>query len=198
MIRQERSVQLKRGTNRLDFRNVAAYIDPTTVALRVAHLARRDARHRAELSVRPRERREAHGALHRSGHHDRPTRRRSVQADPRPAVEHARRARVSARTTGEIHAIRSYENIHFPTLPGGLMTRPTLIWDVTASSAGREEHADHVSDGRHHLVGRLQLGVKRRRGREQRLPRRRRVGQHPESLGCDLSRGASSSSLPAT
>jgi len=31
MIRQQRSVDLKQGTNRLDFRDVAAYIDPTTV-----------------------------------------------------------------------------------------------------------------------------------------------------------------------
>ena len=31
MIRQQRSVDLKQGPNRLDFRDVAAYIDPTTV-----------------------------------------------------------------------------------------------------------------------------------------------------------------------
>ncbi|HET8698881.1 MAG TPA: hypothetical protein VFO94_15445, partial [Gammaproteobacteria bacterium] len=32
MIRQERTVDLKPGVNRLDFRDVAAFIDPTTVA----------------------------------------------------------------------------------------------------------------------------------------------------------------------
>jgi hypothetical protein len=40
---------------------------------------------------------------------------------------------------GQIHSIRSYENIHFPNLPGGLMTRPTLIWDVAAERAGVEQ-----------------------------------------------------------
>ena len=39
---------------------------------------------------------------------------------------------------GEIHAIRNYENVHFPNLPGGLMTQPTLVWDVVADNAGRE------------------------------------------------------------
>ena len=91
MIRQVRSVDLKQGTNRLDFRDVAAYIDPTTVALRVAHVARRHARDRAELPIRSREHREAHGALHRSGHHGRSTDGQSRRADSRPAVEHARR-----------------------------------------------------------------------------------------------------------
>src|SRR5512139_3783405 len=32
MIRQERALDLARGVNRLNFRDVAAYIDPTTVA----------------------------------------------------------------------------------------------------------------------------------------------------------------------
>src|SRR6185503_582872 len=27
--------------------------------------------------------------------------------------------------------------VHFPDLPGGLMTRPTLIWDVATEQAGR-------------------------------------------------------------
>jgi hypothetical protein len=45
---------------------------------------------------------------------------------------------VLASESGEIHAINTYQNVHFPTLPGGLMTRPTLVWDVSAENAGRE------------------------------------------------------------
>ena len=69
MIRQARRVDLKQGTNRLDFRDVAAYIDPTTVAFESLTSPEGTRADRAELPIRPRERREADGALHRSGHH---------------------------------------------------------------------------------------------------------------------------------
>jgi hypothetical protein len=40
---------------------------------------------------------------------------------------------------GRMHAVRDYQNVHFPDLPGGLITRPTLVWDVTADRAGPHE-----------------------------------------------------------
>jgi hypothetical protein len=46
-------------------------------------------------------------------------------------------------TDGQIYAVREYSNIRFPELPGGLITRPTLEWDVTAKRGG--EHRTRVS-----------------------------------------------------
>ena len=43
----------------------------------------------------------------------------------------------------QIHAVRGYANIRFPELPGGLITRPTLVWDVSARRAG--EHTTRVA-----------------------------------------------------
>jgi hypothetical protein len=43
---------------------------------------------------------------------------------------------VLAGEDGRIHAIRDYQNIHFPDLPGGLITRPTLLWDLSTERAG--------------------------------------------------------------
>ncbi|HEY5624011.1 MAG TPA: DUF4139 domain-containing protein, partial [Gammaproteobacteria bacterium] len=40
---------------------------------------------------------------------------------------------------GRIHSISNYSNIHFPDLPGGLMTRPTLIWEMAAERRGRHD-----------------------------------------------------------
>lgn len=44
---------------------------------------------------------------------------------------------------GQIYAVRDYSNIRFPELPGGLITRPTLEWDVAAKRGG--EHRTRVS-----------------------------------------------------
>ncbi len=44
---------------------------------------------------------------------------------------------------GSIHALREYGAVHFAELPGGLITRPTLVWDVNASRGG--EHRTRVT-----------------------------------------------------
>ncbi len=44
---------------------------------------------------------------------------------------------------GQIYAVRDYSNIRFPELPGGLITRPTLEWDVSAKRGG--EHRTRVA-----------------------------------------------------
>lgn len=44
---------------------------------------------------------------------------------------------------GQIHAVRDYSSIRFGELPGGLITRPTLVWDVQAQKAG--EHRTRVA-----------------------------------------------------
>src|SRR5690606_38615488 len=37
---------------------------------------------------------------------------------------------------GSITALRDYSALRFPDLPGGLITRPTLLWDIDSSRAG--------------------------------------------------------------
>jgi hypothetical protein len=44
---------------------------------------------------------------------------------------------------GQIYAVRDYSNIRFPELPGGLITRPTLEWDIVAKRGG--EHRTRVA-----------------------------------------------------
>jgi len=40
---------------------------------------------------------------------------------------------------GSIQMLRSWNNIQFPELPEGLMTRPTLVWTVNANKGGTHE-----------------------------------------------------------
>jgi hypothetical protein len=37
---------------------------------------------------------------------------------------------------GEISAVQSYNSVRFPDLPGGLITRPTLVWDIATQKPG--------------------------------------------------------------
>jgi hypothetical protein len=39
---------------------------------------------------------------------------------------------------GQIHALNQYSNLRFAELPGGLITRPTLLWDIAARKAGEQ------------------------------------------------------------
>ncbi len=42
-------------------------------------------------------------------------------------------------TDGQIHALREWSNIRFGELPGGLITRPTLEWDIASGRGGTQK-----------------------------------------------------------
>lgn len=44
---------------------------------------------------------------------------------------------------GKIKTVNSYQSVNFPELPGGLITKPTLVWDVYSDKPG--EHKAEVS-----------------------------------------------------
>jgi hypothetical protein len=136
MIRQERAVDLKQGVNRLNFRDVAAYIDPTTVTFEsLTAPATRVIEQSFEFDLVSTEK-----LLEKYVDQvitvDQLTGDRVVPLKGK--LLSALGGLVLASDNGEIHAITSYQNVHFPTLPGGLMTKPTLVWDVDAARAGRE------------------------------------------------------------
>ncbi|TDR38249.1 hypothetical protein DFR29_12249 [Tahibacter aquaticus] len=43
------------------------------------------------------------------------------------------------RDSGEVLTINNYSNVLFPSLPGGLITRPTLVWLVNAKQGGTHD-----------------------------------------------------------
>jgi hypothetical protein len=46
---------------------------------------------------------------------------------------------VLRRADGGIQVVTSYSNVRFPELPGGLITRPTLVWDVATGKPGAHQ-----------------------------------------------------------
>ena len=134
MIRQERDVKLASGRSTLKFADVAALIDPTTVTF--------------TSLTEPRTR-----VLEQSYQFDLvSTEKLLLKYIDRPiAVERHVGDRVETvngtllsstdglllRTNdGSIQSLRDYSSVRFPELPGGLDTRPTLVWDVTSPTAG--------------------------------------------------------------
>ncbi|HET9032217.1 MAG TPA: hypothetical protein VFN25_04855, partial [Dokdonella sp.] len=43
------------------------------------------------------------------------------------------------RDSGEVLSLSNFSNVSFPSLPGGLITKPTLVWLVNASKAGTHD-----------------------------------------------------------
>jgi hypothetical protein len=134
MIRQERDVKLASGRSTLKFADVAALIDPTTVTF--------------TSLTEPRTR-----VLEQSYQFDLvSTEKLLLKYIDRPiAVERRVGDRVETingtllsatdglllRTNdGTIQSLRDYSSVRFPELPGGLDTRPTLVWDVASPRAG--------------------------------------------------------------
>jgi hypothetical protein len=40
---------------------------------------------------------------------------------------------------GTIHSLRDYSSVRFPDLPGGLNTKPTLVWDLASQRGGEQK-----------------------------------------------------------
>jgi hypothetical protein len=43
------------------------------------------------------------------------------------------------RDSGEVLTLNNYSNIQFPALPGGLITKPTLVWKVSSKGGGAQD-----------------------------------------------------------
>jgi hypothetical protein len=134
MIRQERDVKLANGRSTLKFADVAALIDPTTVTFTSL----------TEPRTRVLEQSYQFDLVSTDKlllkYIDRPI---AVERHVGDRVETVNGTLLSAtdglllRTSdGTIQSLRDYSSVRFPELPGGLDTRPTLVWDVTSPTAG--------------------------------------------------------------
>ncbi|MCB2081271.1 MAG: DUF4139 domain-containing protein, partial [Rickettsiales bacterium] len=55
---------------------------------------------------------------------------------------------VLENNNGRVTALNHYDNIRFPELPGGLITKPTLVWDVATESPGKHTiESSYQTDG---------------------------------------------------
>lgn len=138
VVRHERELQLARGRNTVRFTDVAALIDPTTVTFESLTDA---------TGTR---------VIEQNFQFDLVSAEKLLQkyVDRAISVDQVRGSGVESftgtllsttggitlrRDDGSIQTLPHNAGVRLPELPGGLITRPTLVWDVAASSAGAHQ-----------------------------------------------------------
>ncbi len=135
LVRLERDLQIPRGRGTIQFTDVAALIDPTTVQF----LSLSDPEGTKVLEQNFQFDLVSQDKL-LSRYIDRPV---SVEQQSGNGVKVIEGTLISSNDglvirggDGQIHALREWSNVRFGELPGGLITRPTLEWDVASGKGG--------------------------------------------------------------
>jgi hypothetical protein len=135
VVKQERELSLQKGRSTVRFSDVAAQIDPTTVTF-------------ASLTDPA-----GTQVVEQNYEFDLVSADKLMQRylDRTITVEQNRGDNISTFTgtltstaggvilkdaNGGVQIINGYSNVRFPELPGGLITKPTLVWDVSADKGG--------------------------------------------------------------
>jgi hypothetical protein len=138
MVRQERDVQLGRGRSELRFTDVAALIDPTTVTFTsLTDPAARVLEQNFQFDLVSTDKLLLKFI-------DQPlTVERNLQGGATTTTSGTLLSSVDGLvlrgSDGNITALRDYSALRFPDLPGGLITRPTLLWDISSERGGTQK-----------------------------------------------------------
>src|SRR3569833_2188159 len=136
MVRQERDVKLASGRSTLKFADVAALIDPTTVTFTSL----------SEPRTRVLEQNYQFDLVSTDKlllkYIDRPIAVERQVGDRLETINGTLLSSIDGlllrSNDGSIQSVRNYSSVHFPELPGGLDTRPTLVWDIASPTAGTQ------------------------------------------------------------
>jgi len=137
VVRQQRDINFNRGRNTVRFSDVAALIDPTTVIF--------------ESLTDP----AGSSVLEQNFQFDLVSQEKLLQKyiDQTVKVDQLRGNNVESfsgtllsasggmilkRDDGSVQLLPSNAGVTLPSLPGGLITRPTLVWDIVAQRAGSQ------------------------------------------------------------
>lgn len=135
LVREERSFALKPGRNLLRVSDVPALIDPTTVAF--ASLTDPNATRVVEQSF---EFDLTSTAKLLSRYLDREItveQARGTGVDTFSGTLVGVRGGLTLRQAdGSVRVVENHSGIRLPSLPGGLISKPTLVWDIEAHTAG--------------------------------------------------------------
>lgn len=141
VVRHERDLAIEAGRSTLRYADVAALIDPTTVAFQsVTEPATRVLEQDFQFDLVGTDR-----LLQRYLDQTVTVERTvgSTVVTLTGTLLSAANGLVIRDAAGMIHALRGYESIRFPDLPGGLNTKPTLVWSLDAPRGGM--HRTRVS-----------------------------------------------------
>lgn len=135
IVKQTREVELGDRRSTVRFTDVAAYIDPTTVSF--TSLTDPDGTHVLEQNF---EFDLVSTAKLMERYIDKTVTFWQVRGDTTQSITGKLLSTtggiVLQDEDGSVQVINGYVNVHFPELPGGLITKPTLVWDVLTDNPG--------------------------------------------------------------
>ena len=137
LVRDSRSMTLEKGVGELRFTDVAKRIDPTTVAFESLS---------DPSGTRVMEQNYQYDLVDNAKLLDRYIGQtitvEQTRGDKTDTLSgkllSANGGLILQRDTGEVLTLNSYSNIRFPALPGGLISRPTLVWKVNSQTGGQQ------------------------------------------------------------
>jgi hypothetical protein len=134
LVRDDRDVAIKQGRSQLSFTDVAALIDPTTVTFTsLSDPATRVLEQNFQFDLVSTQKLllkfidKQITVDKQNGNNVTP-----ITGTLLSAVDGI----VLRGTDGSIYSLPAYTSVKFPDLPGGLNTRPTLVWDIQSPSGG--------------------------------------------------------------
>jgi hypothetical protein len=137
VVRVDRDVPLKQGRSLLKFTDVAALIDPTTVTFQSLSdpAGTRVLEQNFQFDL-------VSTQKLLSRYVDRKVTVESPQGDGIKVLDgtllSAHDGLVIRADDGQVHALRQWSGMRFGELPGGLITQPTLEWDVSSARGGTQ------------------------------------------------------------
>ncbi len=137
VVKEDRSIAFDKGEGELSFTGVAALLDPTTVSFislddESTKVLEQDYRFDLVSNEKLIQR-----------FIDQPVTVMTTQGSDRMAhtgtLLSASGGLVLQKDSGGIVTIRDYDTIDFPSLPGGLLTKPTLVWKTWSPAGGEQD-----------------------------------------------------------
>ena len=137
LVREERAMKIKQGRSQLSFTDVAALIDPTTVTFSsLSDPATRVLEQNFQFDLVSTQK------LLLKYIDKQITVDKNVGTTVTPitgTLLSATDGIVLRGTDGSIYSLPAYASVRFPDLPGGLNTRPTLVWDINSPTGGEQK-----------------------------------------------------------
>jgi hypothetical protein len=137
LVRDERDMKIKQGRSQLSFTDVAALIDPTTVTFAsLTDPATRVLEQNFQFDLVSTQK------LLLKFIDKQITVDKSVGNSVQPitgTLLSAIDGIVLKGNDGSIYSLPAYSSVRFPDLPGGLNTRPTLVWDINSPAGGNQK-----------------------------------------------------------
>lgn len=138
LVRDRRELTLEQGRAKLRFSDVAAQIDPTTVnfASITDPAGTRVVEQNYEFDL-------VDGQKLLNRYIGEKIAVDQIQGDTMERITgtllSASNGLILMKDTGEVLTLTHYANVQFPSLPGGLITKPTLVWLVDAKRGGKHD-----------------------------------------------------------